>query len=138
VIPPFKNHINTIINLLESNGFKFESEGEEQAYQSGFGKPDMFDNKILAVPYYDIIQEQITEDVTSKEKPREVKRKTRRIPAQKVRYIIDTNIFANEGFIFVCRIDSLDNAKRLLIEYLKTLPIVKKLNLIGSVTRLLE
>ena len=114
------NNIESLNNLLSSNGFKFESE----AYQSGFGKPIMFENNILVVPYYDIIEEQIIEDTTNKDKPGEIKQETKILPTQKVRYIIDTNIFANEDLVFICRTDSfLDNAKQLLVEYLKTLQI---------------
>jgi hypothetical protein len=114
------NNIDSLNNLLSSNGFKFESE----AYQSGFGKPIMFENNILVAPYYDIIEEQIIEDTTNKDKPGEIKQETKILPTQKVRYIIDTNIFANEDLVFICRTDSfLDNAKQLLVEYLKTLQI---------------
>jgi hypothetical protein len=115
-----QNNIDNKINdLIASNAFKFESE----AYSSGFGKPLMFDNKILVAPYYDIVEERIVEDVTNKEKPGEIKPEIRRLPVQKVSYIIDTNIFANEGFIYICRVDSLDSAKSLLVEYLRTIQI---------------
>ena len=110
---------NKIIDLITSNTFKFESE----AYNPGFGKPLMFDKKILVAPYYDIVEERIVEDVTNKEKPGEIRPEIRRLPVQKISYIIDTNIFANEGFIYICRVDSLDNAKTLLVEYLRTIQI---------------
>ena len=110
---------NKIIDLITSNSFKFESE----AYNPGFGKPLMFDKKILVAPYYDIVEERIVEDVTNKEKPGEIRPEIRRLPVQKISYIIDTNIFANEGFIYICRVDSLDNAKTLLVEYLRTIQI---------------
>ena len=114
------NSIDTFINLIASNGFKFESE----AYESGFGKPIMFEKNILAVPYYDIVEEQIIEDTTNKDKPGEIKQETKILPTQKVRYIIDTNIFANGDLVFICRTDSiLDSAKQLLVEYLKTIQI---------------
>jgi hypothetical protein len=117
------NNIDSLNNLLASNSFKFESE----AYQSGFGKPIMFENKILMVPYYDIIEEQIVEDTTNKEKPGEIKQETKILPTQKVRYIIDTNIFANDGLVFICRTEPfLDSAKQLLVEYLKTLQIYEE------------
>jgi hypothetical protein len=84
----------------------------------------MFENNILVVPYYDILEEQIIEDTTNKEKPGEIKQETKILRTQKVRYIIDTHIFTNEDLVFICRTDSfLDNAKQLLVEYLKTLQI---------------
>lgn len=114
------NNIDAFINLISSNSFKFESE----AYESGFGKPIIFENNILVAPYYDIIEEEIIEDTTNKDKPGEIKRETKIQPTQKVRYVIDTNIFANEDLVFICRTEpSLDNAKQLLVEYLKTIQI---------------
>jgi hypothetical protein len=114
------NNIDAFINLISSNGFKFESE----AYESGFGKPTIFESNILMAPYYDIIEEEIIEDTTNKDKPGEIKQETKIQPTQKVRYIIDTNIFANEDLVFICRTEPfLDNAKQLLVEYLKTLQI---------------
>ena len=53
---------------------RFKSESE--AYESGFGKPIMFENNILVEPYYDIIEEQIIEDTTNKDKPGEIKQET--------------------------------------------------------------
>jgi hypothetical protein len=114
------NNIDAFINLITSNGFKFESE----AYESGFGKPIIFENNILVAPYYDVIEEEIIEDTTNKDKPGEIKQETKIQPTQKVRYIIDTNIFANEDLVFICRTEPfLDNAKQLLVEYLKTIQI---------------
>ena len=114
------NNINAFINLISSNGFKFESE----AYESGFGKPIIFENNIFVAPYYDIIEEEIIEDTTNKDIPGEIKQETKILPTQKVRYIIDTNIFANEDLVFICRTEPfLDNAKQLLVEYLKTIQI---------------
>jgi hypothetical protein len=120
LLPYNNNDFHSLTNLITSNGFKFESE----AYQSGFGKPTMFDKKILVAPYYDIIEERIIEDTTNKDKPGEIKQETKILPTQKVRYVIDTNILANEDLVFICRTDSiLDNAKQLLVEYLKTIQI---------------
>lgn len=97
------NDIDSLNNLLASNSFKFESE----AYQSGFGKPIVFENKILVVPYYDIVKEIIVEDTTNKDKPGEIKQETKFLSTQKIRYIIDTNVFANEDLLFICRTDPL-------------------------------
>jgi hypothetical protein len=70
-LPHLQNNknIDSWNNLLASNRFKSESE----AYESGFGKPIMFENNILVEPYYDIIEEQIIEDTTNKDKPGEIK-----------------------------------------------------------------
>jgi hypothetical protein len=124
-VPPLtpQNNIYKIIDLIASKTFKFESE----AYKSGFGKPLMFGKEILVVPYYDIVTEEVREDVTNKEKPREVKPETRLVPVQKVRYIIDTKIFANEGLVYICKVNSLDSAKTLLTEYLRTIQIGRHL-----------
>jgi hypothetical protein len=86
LLPHNNNNIDSLTNLIASNGFKFESE----AYQSGFGKPTMFDKKILVAPYYDIIEERIIEDTTNKDKPGEIKQETKIQPSQKVRYIINS------------------------------------------------
>lgn len=103
LLPNNNNNFDFLTNLIASNGFKFESE----AYQSGFGKPTIFDRNILVAPYYDIIEERIIEDTTNKDKPGEIKQETKIQPTQKVRYIIDTNIFANEDLVFICRTDPL-------------------------------
>jgi hypothetical protein len=48
------------------------------------------------VPYYEIAEEQITEDITDKEKPSEVISQTKTVQVQKLRYTIDDNIIRIE------------------------------------------
>ena len=43
-----------------------------------------------------------------------------------MRYIIDSNIYANEGLILVCRVESLDCAQHLLDEYMRTIGFDKR------------
>jgi hypothetical protein len=81
-LTPQKN-IYKIIDLIALNTFKFESE----TYRSGFGKPLMFGKEILVVPYYNIVKEEVREDVINKENPGEIKPEIRLMPVQKVRYI---------------------------------------------------
>jgi hypothetical protein len=83
----------------------------------------MFGKEILVVPYYDIVKEEVREDVTNKEKHGEIKPETRLVPIQKLRYIIDTNIFADEGLVYIYKINSLGSAKTLLTQYLRTIQI---------------
>ena len=89
-------------------------------YQSGFAKPVDFEQKILLLPYYEIEEEQITEDVTDKERPGEVIPQIKLMQVQKLRYIIDVNVYANQGLILVCRVDTIDHAQQILEEYLQT------------------
>ena len=115
-------NIHDLTNLIVSNGFRFES-GEVDHYQPGFAKPLLFDKDILLIPFYDIFEEHITEDVTNKERPGEIKQEMKVTQTQKVQYIIDANIYAKEGLVFVCRANSLDNAQQLLAEYLQTVKL---------------
>jgi hypothetical protein len=101
--------------------FSFEPDN----YQSGFAKPTFFDRKILLVPYYDIEEEQVTEDVTDKQNLGEVMSQTKTVQAQKLRYIIDDNIYSNQGLIFVCKVDTIDHTQQVLEEYLGSIPLYR-------------
>ena len=100
-----------------NKALKFEPDN----YQSGFAKPVSFDQEILLVPYYEIVEEQITEDVTDKERPGEVIPQIKLIQAQKLTYIIDANFYANQGLVLVCKVDTIDHAQQILAEYLQTI-----------------
>lgn len=78
-----------------NKGFEFEPNN----YQSGFEKAVGFDQEILLVPYYEIAEEQVTEDGTNKERPGEVITQIKLIQIQKLRYIIDANLYANQGLV---------------------------------------
>jgi hypothetical protein len=108
--------LNQLSNSLINKAFKFEPDN----YQSGFAKPVDFEQKILLLPYYEIEEEQITEDVTDKERPGEVIPQIKLMQVQKLRYIIDVNVYANQGLILVCRVDTIDHAQQILEEYLQT------------------
>ena len=109
--------LNRLNHLLVDKAFKFEPDN----CQPGFAKPTAFDRKILLVPYYEIVEEQITEDITDKEKPGEVISQTKTVQVQKLRYIIDDNIYTNRGFILICKVDTIDRAQQILEEYLQTI-----------------
>jgi hypothetical protein len=104
-----------------NRSFKFEPDN----YQAGFSKPILLDPKIPLVPYYEIVDEQITEDITDKEKPGEVIMQTKTIKAQKLIYIIDINIYAKQSLILVCKADTIDHAQQILVEYLQTIGLDK-------------
>ena len=112
-------NIDELSQLLMKKAFRFEPDN----YQSGFAKPTFFDRKILLVPYYDIAEEQVDEDVTDKQKPGEVISQTKTVQAQKLRYIIDDNIYTNQGLIFVCKVDTIDHAQQVLEEYLGSISL---------------
>jgi hypothetical protein len=121
--PASSPDFNQLTNLLITNPFQFE----EGNYKPGFAKPTMLLEKSIAgIPYYDIVEEQVTEDVTNNQKPGEIITETKITQVQKMRYIIDSNIYANEGLILVCRVESLDCAQHLLDEYIRTLGFDKR------------
>lgn len=39
---------------------------------------------------------------------------------QKLRHIVDANVYANQGLVLVCKVDTIDNAEQILAEYLQT------------------
>jgi hypothetical protein len=47
-------------------------------------EPDNFDREIQLVPYYEIEEEQITEDITNKERPGEIIPQTKLMQVQKL------------------------------------------------------
>jgi hypothetical protein len=121
--PASSPDFNQLTNLLITNPFQFE----EGNYKPGFAKPTMLlEKSIVGIPYYDIVEEQVTEDVTNNQKPGEIITETKITQVQKMRYIIDSNIYANEGLILVCRVESLDCAQHLLDEYIRTLGFDKR------------
>jgi hypothetical protein len=61
------------------------------------------------------------EDITDKEKPGEVISQTKTVHVQKLRYIIDDNIYTNRGLILICKVDTIDRAQQILEEYLQTI-----------------
>jgi len=72
--------LNQLSNSLMNKAFKFEPDN----YQSGFAKPVSFDREIQLVPYYEIEEEQITEDITNKERPGEIIPQTKIMQVQKL------------------------------------------------------
>ena len=64
--PASSPDFNQLTNLLITNPFQFE----ERNYKPGFAKPTMLlEKRIVGIPYYDIVEEQVTEDVTNNQKP---------------------------------------------------------------------
>jgi hypothetical protein len=72
--------VDKLSNSLMNKAFKFEPDN----YQSGFAKPVSFDQEIQLVPYYEIEEEQITEDITNKERPGEIIPQTKLTQVQKL------------------------------------------------------
>jgi hypothetical protein len=110
-------NLDGLSNSLMKKAFKFEPDN----YQSGFAKPIIFDRKrTLLIPYYEIAEERVTEDITDKEKVGEAIPQTKTVQVQNLKYIVDANVYANDGLILVCRVDTIDRAEQILVEYLQT------------------
>lgn len=110
--------LEELSDSLMNKAFKFEPDD----YRSDFAKPIVFDRKrTLLIPYYEITEERVTEDVTDKEKIGEVIPQTKTVQIQNLKYIVDANIYANDGLILVCRVDTIDRAEQILAEYLQTI-----------------
>jgi hypothetical protein len=122
-LPSPRPDFTQFTNLLIATPFRFEPGN----YKPGFAKPSMLlEKRIVGIPYYDVIEEQITEDVTNNEKPGDILPTTKITQIQKMRYIIDSNIYAKEDLILISRVESLDCAQQLLDEYMRTVGFDKK------------
>ena len=91
---------------------------EPNNYQSGYAIPSIL-NQVVVVPYYEIIDGNIIQNVTGKEKLGTVTKQTTTIKAQKLKYIIDASTFANSKIILVCKVKTVDQARDFLADYLK-------------------
>jgi len=94
---------------------------EPNNYQSGYAIPSILNLKVVVIPYYEIIDGNITQNVTGKENLGEVTKQTTTIKAQKLKYIIDASTFANSKIILVCKVKTVDQARDFLSDYLKAI-----------------
>ena len=94
---------------------------EPNNYQSGYAIPSILNFKVVTVPYYEIIDETISQNITDKGKVGQVTQQTKSIKSQKLKYIIDANIFANSNIILVCKVKTLDEAHNFISNYLKVI-----------------
>ena len=94
-------------------------------YQSGYAIPSILNLKVLAIPYYEILDEIISQNVTDKGKIGQVTQQTTTIKSQKLKYIIDANTFANGNIILVCKVKDVDEAHDFLSNYLKAIGFKK-------------
>src|SRR5688500_1554255 len=98
---------------------------EPNNYQSGYAIPSILNLKVVAIPYYEILDEITSQNVTDKGKIGQVIQQTTAIKSQKLKYIIDANTFANSNIILVCKVKSIDEAHDFLSNYLKAIGFKK-------------
>lgn len=94
---------------------------EPNNYQSGYAIPSILNLKVVTIPYYEILDEIISQNVTDKGKIGQITQQTTTIKSQKLKYIIDANTFANSNIILVCKVKSIDEAHNFLSNYLKAI-----------------
>jgi ribosomal protein S18 len=98
---------------------------EPSNYQSGYAIPSVLNLKVVTIPYYEILDEIISQNVTDKGKIGQITQQTTTIKSQKLKYIIDANTFANSNIILVCKVKSVDEAHNFLSNYLKAIGFKK-------------
>ena len=98
---------------------------EPNNYQSGYAIPSVLNLKVVTIPYYEILDEIISQNVTDKGKIGQITQQTTTIKSQKLKYIIDANTFANSNIILVCKVKSVDEAHNFLSNYLKAIGFKK-------------
>ena len=115
------SNFDSSIKILTEHLLKVPFHFEPNNYQSGYAIPSILNLKIVVIPYYEIIDGNIIQNVTDKENIGEVIKQTTTIKAQKLKYIIDASTFANSKIILVCKVKTLDQAHDFLSDYLKTI-----------------
>jgi thermostable 8-oxoguanine DNA glycosylase len=113
----FDSSFKILTEYLLKEPFHFEPNN----YQSGYAIPSILNLKVVVIPYYEIIDGNITQNVTDKENVGEVSKQTTTIKAQKLKYIIDASTFANSKIILVCKVKTVDQARDFLSDYLKAI-----------------
>src|SRR5687767_6462347 len=111
----FDSAFRIFTDCLLQQPFHFEPNN----YQSGYAIPSILNLKVMVIPYYEIIDGNIIQNVTGKEKLGAVTKQTTAIKAQKLKYIIDASTFANSKIILVCKVKTVDQARDFLSDYLK-------------------
>ena len=117
----FDSAFRIFTDCLLQEPFHFEPNN----YQSGFAIPSILNLKVVAIPYYEILDEITSQNVTDKGKIGQVTQQTTAIKSQKLKYIIDANTFANSNIILVCKVKSVDEAHNFLSNYLKAISFKK-------------
>ena len=115
------SNFDSSIKILTEHLLKVPFHFEPNNYQSGYAIPSILNLKVVVIPYYEIIDGNIIQNVTDKENIGEVIKQTRTIKAQKLKYIIDASTFANSKIILVCKVKTVDQARDFLSDYLKTI-----------------
>ncbi|HSF00157.1 MAG TPA: hypothetical protein VLA48_04610 [Nitrososphaeraceae archaeon] len=117
----FDSAFRIFTDYLLQEPFHFEPNN----YHSGYAIPSILNHKVVAIPYYEILDEIISQNVTDKGKIGQVTQQTTAIKSQKLKYIIDANTFANGNIILVCKVKSVDEAHDFLSNYLKAIGFKK-------------
>ena len=115
------SNFDSSIKILTEHLLKVPFHFEPNNYQSGYAIPSILNLKVVVIPYYEIIDGNIIQNVTDKENIGEVIKQTTTIKAQKLKYIIDASTFANSKIILVCKVKTVDQARDFLSDYLKTI-----------------
>ncbi len=115
------SNFDSSFKILTEHLLKEPFHFEPNNYQSGYAIPSILNVKVVVIPYYEIIDGNITQNVTGKENLGEVTKQTTTIKAQKLKYIIDASTFANSKIILVCKVKTVDQARDFLSDYLKAI-----------------
>lgn len=115
------SNFDSSFKILTEHLLKEPFHFEPNNYQSGYAIPSILNLKVVVIPYYEIIDGNITQNVTGKENVGEVTKQTTTIKAQKLKYIIDASTFANSKIILVCKVKTVDQARDFLSDYLKAI-----------------
>ena len=115
------SNFDSSFKILTEHLLKEPFHFEPNNYQSGYAIPSILNFKVVVIPYYEIIDGNITQNVTGKENLGEVTKQTTTIKAQKLKYIIDASTFANSKIILVCKVKTVDQARDFLSDYLKAI-----------------
>ncbi|MGZ5490195.1 MAG: hypothetical protein ACXW2E_07725 [Nitrososphaeraceae archaeon] len=115
------SNFDSSFKILTEHLLKEPFHFEPNNYQSGYAIPSILNLKVVVIPYYEIIDGNITQNVTGKENLGEVTKQTTTIKAQKLKYIIDASTFANSKIILVCKVKTIDQARDFLSDYLKAI-----------------
>ena len=115
------SNFDSSFKILTEHLLKEPFHFEPNNYQSGYAIPSILNLKVVVIPYYEIIDGNIIQNVTGKENLGEVTKQTTTIKAQKLKYIIDASTFANSKIILVCKVKTVDQARDFLSDYLKAI-----------------
>ncbi|MDW3625830.1 MAG: hypothetical protein QOK72_04230 [Nitrososphaeraceae archaeon] len=113
----FDSSFKILTERLLKEPFHFEPNN----YQSGYAIPSILNLKVVVIPYYEVIDGNIIQNVTGKEKLGAVTKQTTTIKSQKLKYIIDASTFAHSKIILVCKVKTVDQARDFLADYLKAI-----------------